>query len=107
MGPEKRTQTQVATIDAARGIFAIAVMVYHLLYFNGIAQVERIAYYAVYGFFVISGFALYITYCDRLATIHDLRAYFIKRFFRIAPLYFVVLIARLCVPPLPGDLFYR
>jgi peptidoglycan/LPS O-acetylase OafA/YrhL len=103
----KRPENHIVTIDAARGIFAVGVMLYHLLFFNGIVQVERVAYYAVYGFFVISGFALYVTYRDRLTDVADLRSYFIKRFFRIAPLYFTVLAVRLCIPPVPDDLLYR
>lgn len=107
MKPINHPENQIVTIDAARGFFSVAVMLYHLLFFNEIVQIERIAYYAVYGFFTISGLALYVTYRDRITSADDLRSYFIKRFFRIAPLYFFVLAVRMMMPSLPADLLYR
>lgn len=97
----------VVTIDVARGFFAVAVMIYHELYFNAIVQIERIAYYAVYGFFVISGFSLFVAYRTRLNDIHDIRAFFVRRFFRLAPLYWTVLALRLIVQRWPDDMLYR
>lgn len=91
----------VVTIDAARGLLAIAVMTYHVLSGESIVAVEKVAYYAVYAFFVISGFALYTAYRDRMETAADVRSYLIRRFFRIAPLYYLVLVARLLLYPVP------
>lgn len=88
---------RVYSVDLLRGIFALAVFGYHLLYVNRIAEVEVVAYYAVYAFFVISGFSLYITYCRRLI----LRTYLIRRVFRIAPLWLVVLAATYFVKGYP------
>ena len=102
-----RADKHVITIDAARGVFAFSVLFYHELYFNGIVQIERIAYYAVYGFFVISGFALFVAYHDKIGTADQIRTFFVRRFFRIAPLYFSVLALRLLVQRWPGEMTYR
>jgi peptidoglycan/LPS O-acetylase OafA/YrhL len=95
----------IVTVDFARGIFAFAVMAYHLLARQQIVEIERVAYYAVYGFFVISGFSLYITYRDRIETSRQAVAYFVRRFFRIAPLFYTVLIVRMLTDPLPGPVY--
>lgn len=105
--PAKKPEDHIVTVDATRGVLAVSVMIYHLLYANQIVQIERIAFFAVYGFFVISGFALYVTYSRRISDLDDIRSYFIKRVFRIAPLYLTVLAARIAVHPLPEDFFYR
>lgn len=92
----------VHSVDFARGIAAVGVMVYHLLYGEGIAAYERVAYYCVYAFFVISGFSLYITYRDRLATATDLRRYAVKRFMRIAPLFYLACLLQVALIGWPG-----
>lgn len=102
-----KADNHILTIDAARGLLACAVLFYHELFFNGIIQLERIAYYAVYGFFIISGFAMFVAYHDKIATAGDVRAYLLKRYFRIAPLYFAVLVVRMCLGDWPGDILYR
>lgn len=96
------TRHYVHTVDFARGIAAIGVMVYHLLYGEQIAAYERLAYYCVYAFFVISGFSLYITYRDRLATVADLRRYVVKRFMRIAPLFYLACLLQIALIGWPG-----
>ncbi len=84
---------------------ALVVMAYHILEREGIAEVERAAYYAVYSFFVISGFSLHIAYRNKLASAIGIQSYLIKRFFRIAPLFYVALLLRLLLVPLPSNLF--
>lgn len=63
-------------------------MIYHLLYGEQVAAYERVAYYFVYAFFVISGFSLYISYRDKLGSVDGIRTYALKRFLRIAPLFY-------------------
>ena len=79
------------SLDFIRGFMALAVMVYHLLHYEDVITLYAIGRYAVYAFFVLSGFAMYYVYRDRLSSIQDLKDYFIKRFFRIAPLLYVVI----------------
>jgi exopolysaccharide production protein ExoZ len=93
----------IATVDAARGAMAFAVMAYHLLSYQRIVTIDRVAYYAVYGFFVISGFSLYVRYRDSLVDMKALRAYLIRRFFRIAPLFYCVVALQLLLEPRPAE----
>lgn len=90
----------VVTVDCARGLLAVAVMAYHYLHLEGIAHVERVAYYAVYAFFVVSGFALFLRYHNGLDTAEGVRRYVARRVFRIAPLfYFAIILHVLLVGP--------
>lgn len=82
----------VVTVDCARGLLAVSVMAYHYLHLEGIAHVERVAYYAVYAFFVVSGFALFLRYRTDLNTAQDVRRYVARRVFRIAPLFYLAII---------------
>lgn len=91
----------VSSVDAARGLLALSVMAFHSLSNESIAAVENVGYYAVYAFFVISGFSLWISYYGKLQTSSDIRSYLLKRFFRIAPLYYLALLIRILLYPLP------
>ena len=82
----------VVTVDCARGLLAMAVLAYHYLHLEGIAHVERVAYYAVYAFFVVSGFALFVRYHADLTTAEGVRRYVARRVFRIAPLFYLAII---------------
>lgn len=70
-------------------------MLYHLFAWEAGVAVERVAYYAVYAFFIISGFSLYISYCDRLESAAQIRHFMVKRFKRIVPLFYTVLLLHL------------
>ena len=94
--------SHVTSVDAARGFFAFSVMAFHLLSNEGLADFENVGYYAVYAFFAISGFSLWISYSGKFQTSADIRSYLIKRFFRIAPLYYVALALRMILYPLPA-----
>jgi exopolysaccharide production protein ExoZ len=93
-------ESHVVTVDCARGLLAMSVMAYHYLHLEGVAHVERVAYYAVYAFFVVSGFALFLRYNHDLKTADSVRRYLARRFFRIAPLfYFAIILHVLLVGP--------
>jgi|CXWL01.1.fsa_nt_gi peptidoglycan/LPS O-acetylase OafA/YrhL len=98
-----RPTPYVLTLDLARGVLAASIMIFHGLSREALADIERIGYYGVYGFFVISGMSLYLTYRDRLGSRTQLRAYFVHRWFRIAPLFALALALRLVLVPLPPD----
>lgn len=89
----------VRTVDFARGVCAIGVCAYHILYYERIANLEIISLYAVYAFFVISGFAMYVAYRNRLADNQSLRTYFLRRFWRIAPLFYTANLIHLFLRP--------
>jgi exopolysaccharide production protein ExoZ len=82
----------IETVDAARGLLAIGVMTYHVLGYEHLIALEQIGYYAVHAFFVISGFSLYYTYRDRMTDSVAVRSYLIRRFFRLGPLYILLLV---------------
>ncbi|WP_165402028.1 acyltransferase family protein [Rhizobium leguminosarum] len=96
-----KTDARVTTVDFARGLMASAVMTYHLLYWEGIADVERIGFYAVYGFFVISGFSLQVAYRDKLGNADQLRRFAIRRYARIAPLFYTAIVLYLLQNQMP------
>jgi len=97
----------ILTVDAARGAFAIGVMVYHLLYWQGIASFDRLSFYCVYAFFVISGFALYVTYSHRLASSKELQTYLFRRFRRIAPLFYLTIALSIWVDGAPENFLHK
>lgn len=93
----------VETVDIARGIAALGVMTYHLLYYEQIADLARVSYYFVYAFFIISGFSLYVTYRDRLATPDQVHTYAVKRFRRIAPLFWFSILLYVLLVDVPAN----
>ena len=102
--PPLPTRDHVLSVDLLRGLFAFSIMFYHLFFGEKIAAVERVAFYAVYGFFVISGFSLYYVYRDRLHGGGRLGDYLLRRYFRIWPLYaFTVTLQLLFFPPALGE----
>ena len=81
---------RVHGLDLLRGICAILVAVYHLLYWTDIARLYTWGLYAVYIFFVISGASLVIAYRDKFAAGFSASNFLLLRFARLAPLYVLV-----------------
>ncbi|MDR6929405.1 acyltransferase family protein [Pseudomonas sp. BE134] len=84
--------------DVLRGIAAIGVVFFHVLYLSGIpihsvgmALVGRFDFF-VRIFFVLSAFSMAHAYYSRLTGIEAMRNFYLKRFFRIAPLFYFVLL---------------
>lgn len=96
----------ILTVDAARGLLALGVMLYHLLSYLRVADVPQLGTYGVYAFFAISGFSLYIAYRDRLGSAEAIRAYFVRRYFRIAPLFYTALLFHLWLVSVPSIGWY-
>lgn len=103
----RHASAHVLSVDAARGLLACSILAYHLLAWEKFGRVWAVGYYGVYGFFVISGFSLYLAYRDRLRSPADVAAYLLKRFWRIAPLFYVVCAARLLFVSVPEDAWSR
>jgi exopolysaccharide production protein ExoZ len=95
---------RVAYIDGLRAVAALMVFMVHaggLLSLGPIGQsIVNHGLYGVTVFFVLSAYTL----CMSVAPAFDghpvsWRAYFIRRFFRIAPLYYVVIVYAACTGP--------
>jgi exopolysaccharide production protein ExoZ len=91
---------RLLALDALRGVMALAVAVYHfqvwthVLKAGSLASSSVIAFgiHSVEGFFIISGFCFFYLYQQQSFDLAQGRAFYIKRFFRIAPLYYAVLL---------------
>lgn len=89
---------RVEALDVLRGLMALCVAVYHLgvwtRAFDGGARsaVVVLGVYGVEAFFLISGFCFAHLYAERAFDRAELRSFHIKRFFRIAPLYYVAMV---------------
>lgn len=74
--------------DVLRGLTALGVMAYHLLYWQGLADLSTLGTYGVYLFFTLSGASL--AYAYPLASLSSWRAFgafLAARWLRLAPLY--------------------
>ena len=82
---------------------AFAVVVYHFAYWYPVFEqgrfaaytIKKVGVYGVEGFFIISGFCFFHLYGTRTFTGRGLRDFHLKRFFRIAPLYYLAVAANL------------
>lgn len=76
--------------DFLRGICALLVCIYHLLLWQGIANLHLVGYYNVYIFFVLSGASMTISYAKKIANGMNMKTFIGRRFFRLAPLYWLI-----------------
>jgi peptidoglycan/LPS O-acetylase OafA/YrhL len=88
-------------IESLRAFAAIAIILFHLPSAGGAALPESLGFIASHFgfgvplFFVVSGFSLAHGYYGGFSTRDLLRNYYTRRFFRIAPLFYAVLIYQL------------
>jgi len=86
-------------IHGLRGIAAVAIVLYHLVKIAGLDVPAAVGFvagafsYAVHLFFLLSAFSLMYSTEHRMQRPDWVREYFIKRFFRIAPLFYCMLAA--------------
>lgn len=78
---------RVYGLDLIRGVCALAVCLYHVFLWTGVADLHTLGTYGVYIFFVVSGASLYIGYAERHFGKSEIKRFFLRRFFRLAPLY--------------------
>jgi len=101
-GPERG---RIESLDILRGLMALAVAFYHFTIWYPVFQPGRfMAYtsakagnYAVEGFFIISGFCFFYLYGPGSFRGHGLRNFHLKRFLRIAPLYYLAVALNLAL----------
>ncbi len=90
-------QQRLPGIESLRAFAAVSIILFHLGFLGKVELVDSIKFipsYFGFGvplFFVVSGFSLAYGYWGKLDTSHELRGYFIRRFARIAPLFYAVL----------------
>lgn len=90
-------------IDSLRGVAVILVLFVHSGFFfnmnlfpNYFRSIQGIGASGVQLFFILSAFTLFMSYENRLKSENNsIRNFFIRRFFRIAPLYYLMLIVGL------------
>jgi peptidoglycan/LPS O-acetylase OafA/YrhL len=90
-------------LDALRGLAAAYVVIYHTILIPqpGLAlprwakTLAMGGYTGVTLFFMVSAFSLYFTMPTRLRESHPTRDFYLHRFFRIAPLFYTILVATL------------
>jgi len=101
----------VPALDGFRGLAALTVVLYHVVYGAGlpalgngsIRNVFMSGYMGVDFFFVISGFVLFLPTVLNAGRFGNVRAYAIRRAARIIPAYYMVLVAAVLLQPLLTD----
>lgn len=91
------TRERVLGWDVLRGLCALAVALYHLLLWQGVAELHTFGSYGVYLFFVLSGASLAYNYQGRIEGAGDALRFLATRWLRLAPLYGVVCAAFLAL----------
>ena len=88
-------------IESLRAYAAVAVILFHLVWVGSASVPAALSFvgshfgYGVQLFFVVSGFSLAYGYSGRLHSEAELGSYFLRRFARIAPLFYVVMVFQL------------
>jgi exopolysaccharide production protein ExoZ len=96
-------KARVHSLDMLRGVMALCVALYHYntwthVFTRGTTANSLIAAFGLYsveGFFVVSGFCFFHLYRDVRFGKQELARFHIKRFFRIAPLYYLAVFLNL------------
>ena len=83
-------QDRVLGWDVLRGLCALAVASYHLLYWQDLASLHTLGSYGVYLFFILSGASLAYNYSGQLSSARDVGTFLLTRWLRLAPLYLVL-----------------
>lgn len=88
-------------IESLRAYAAVSIIFFHLIGSGGVKVPDSLSFigthfgFGVPLFFVVSGFSLAYGYWGRLIDQSALSTYFIRRFMRIAPLFYLVLVFQL------------
>lgn len=82
---------RIEGFDLLRGLCAMAVAFYHILWWRDQVSLEGIGRYCVYVFFVLSGASMYVAYERKFAQGYDAGKFIALRFLRLAPLLGLVL----------------
>lgn len=91
---------RIASLDYLRGVMALSVMVYHYAVWSGVelasdSLLSKLGIYAVAIFYILSGLSLAIVYNGRINTKTDITQFFVRRIFRIVPLFWISVVSTL------------
>jgi peptidoglycan/LPS O-acetylase OafA/YrhL len=79
--------------DLLRGMCAVAVASYHLMYWQDLATVHTLGSYGVYLFFILSGASLAYTYLDKFTNGQfSFKRFLWVRYLRLIPLYLALML---------------
>lgn len=92
------SKVRVESLDYLRGLMAFSVMIYHYCSWSGVelysdSLLGKLGIYAVSMFYILSGLSLAIVYSGRVHTGNDVYRFWLKRLFRIVPLFWLVVTA--------------
>lgn len=82
---------RIEGFDLLRGLCAIAVAFYHILWWRDQVSLDGIGRYGVYIFFVLSGASMVVAYNSKFAHGYDVGKFIVLRFLRLAPLFGLIL----------------
>ena len=97
---------RVEGFDALRGLCALGVVFYHMLNWFSLPYPFTLGLHGVYIFFALSGASLYIAYSEKINSGESLVAYLGARYFRLLPLYALILVSIPWVDSKPFDWGY-
>jgi peptidoglycan/LPS O-acetylase OafA/YrhL len=86
---------RVPGLDLLRGICAVAVAVYHVLYWHDVAKLYTWGTYGVYVFFALSGASMVVAYTGRVSSVGSIVDFLLLRLARLMPLYALAMMAGL------------
>lgn len=101
---------RVLSIDVLRGLMASAVMLYHFFSWGGggldaSSILSRFGIFGVSVFYLVSGYSMASVYWGGgIRTSFEFKAYCVKRYFRIAPLFYVASFAFLGYAAMKGGI---
>lgn len=92
---DKVNNSRIETLDWLRGLTALSIMTYHLVMwkFDSLDSSNFLGRLGIYGvsiFFILSGLSMAIVYHKMTVSVKNLITFFLRRFFRIIPLLFIV-----------------
>lgn len=91
-----KSEDRVLGWDLLRGLCALLVAAYHLMYWQDIAAVHAFGSYGVYLFFILSGASLAYTYAKSFELkSFSYRRFLWARYLRLAPLYVALMVLAL------------
>lgn len=89
------TRKRLHALDGLRGLCAISIMAYHYFYWGYSVDYFQVSTFGVYIFFILSGFSLWYVYSPQEFSATNFRNFFVARFARIFPLYFLIVFIKL------------